>query len=72
MFHGGSNNPFGDAVMIGIISGTALTIYCMVRSYQSFRRSGDTKESRVVSAIVAMLFALIGTYAASCVLMEIL
>ncbi len=61
--------------IIGIIFGTAMAIYCMVKSWQVFYKRSDTTESKVVIAVVSILYGLIGTYAASCTwreLMEIL
>ena len=58
--------------IVGIILGTAIAIYCMTRSWQSFARAGASK---AVSLVVSILFGLIGTYAASATwreLMEIL
>ena len=63
------------ASIIGIIIGLGVTMYCMMRSWQSLHRAGDTHESRVVSLVVSIIFALIGTYMASYTwheLMEIL
>lgn len=47
--------------IIGIILGYAVTLYCMVRSWQCYRKPGETPASRLVSFIVSILFALIGT-----------
>lgn len=63
------------ASIVGIILGLPVSVYCMVRSWQSYRKPGCTKESRVVSLVVSITFALIGTYMSSCVwreLMEVL
>lgn len=56
--------------IIAIVFGTAAAMFCMIRSWQCFRRSGDTRESRVVSVVVSIAFGLIGTYMSTCVWRE--
>lgn len=63
------------SAIIGSIAGLGLALYCMVRSWQCFMKSGHTRESKVVSLVVSILFALVGTCLAICAhreLMEIL
>jgi uncharacterized protein YacL len=60
------------ASIIGIIFGLAISAYCMVRSWQSFYKRDDSTESKVVSLVVSILFALLGTYLASCTWRELM
>ena len=54
-----------------IVLGLVFAMYCMVRSWQCYRKAGETKESRVVSLVLSIAFGLIGTYMASCVWREL-
>ncbi len=59
------------ASIIGIIFGLGVTVYCMTRSWQSYRRAGETPESRVVSLVMSIIFGLIGSYMSLCVWNEL-
>ena len=57
--------------IIGISFVLGVAVYAMTRSWQCYRRAGETPESRVVSLVISISFGLIGSYMFLCAWREL-